>query len=75
MLGAAHNALAASQDSVQAIRVDPAHNAVYICGNTTGNLGGDSQGATDTWVAKLNGFGMVQWTRTYGTVGDDTRTK
>ncbi|MFH0909440.1 MAG: hypothetical protein V1929_11820 [bacterium] len=72
LLCAAHTALAASQDSVQAIRVDPAHGAVYVCGNTTGNLGGDSKGATDTWVAKLNALGMVQWIRTYGTVGDDT---
>jgi len=72
MLCTVHTVRAASQDSVQAIRADPARAAVYVCGNTSGNLGGNSQGATDTWVAKLNAFGQVVWTRTYGTVGDDT---
>ncbi len=41
MLCAAHTVCAISQDSVQAIRADAARAAVYVCGNSTGNLGGE----------------------------------
>jgi hypothetical protein len=70
---AVHRAGAAvSQDNVTGLRFDPSRAAVYICGNTTGSLGPESQGATDAWIAKLDPLGRIEWIRTYGTSGEDT---
>jgi hypothetical protein len=58
-------------DETHAIAVDAAAN-VYAAGITDGALGGPSAGGRDAWVKKLNGDGVEQWVRQYGTAGEDT---
>ncbi len=45
--------------------------AVYISGNTFGNLGGTSAGGSDAFVAKYDVAGNFQWVRQFGTSAYD----
>ena len=40
---------------------------VYMCGSTTGSLGGPSAGAYDAWLASFDGAGNQLWIRQLGT--------
>jgi hypothetical protein len=41
--------------------------AVYIAGNTSGNLGGTAPGTEDAFVAKYSAGGTLRWTQLLGT--------
>ena len=40
---------------------------VYVCGLTEGNLGGQSSGSSDAWLARYDGTGSQIWIRQFGT--------
>jgi hypothetical protein len=44
---------------------------VFISGGTRGNLGGPNAGRQDTTVTKYDAAGNFQWTKQFGTPGDD----
>lgn len=45
---------------------------VYLCGMTSGSLGGDDLGREDAWVAKYNTSGTLVWKQQIGTSKYDT---
>ena len=46
--------------------------SVYICGETTGSLGGLAGGSSDAFISKYDSAGARLWTRQIGTAGDDS---
>lgn len=44
---------------------------IYITGRTTGNFAGTNAGLGDTFIAKYNSNGSLQWKQQLGTVGYD----
>ncbi|MFB2921046.1 S8 family serine peptidase [Aerosakkonema funiforme] len=56
---------------VKDVAVDSAGN-VYIVGETTGSLGGNNAGGTDTWIAKYDYSGNQQWLKQLGTGNTDS---
>jgi hypothetical protein len=59
-----------SYDYADSIAVDAAGNA-FICGETTGSLGGPNAGGNDAFIAKYSTAGALQWTRQIGTSSMD----
>lgn len=47
---------------------------VYVAGATGGDLGGPNAGGQDIYVRRFNSRGELQWTRQFGTLGDDQAT-
>ena len=47
------------------------HGDFYVCGITTGDLFGPSQGSTDFWVARIDRGGFPVWTRQLGSPSGD----
>lgn len=47
---------------------------LFVCGWTSGDLGGPSAGKRDAWIARLDGAGTVLWTRQLGSSEDDYAT-
>lgn len=58
-------------DLVLDVAVAASDNA-YMCGYTTGSLGGPNAGKNDAFVAKYDDSGNLLWTAQLGTVEDDT---
>lgn len=56
-------------DSAQAVAVTGA-GVSYVAGSTTGTLG-FKVGGTDAYVRKYDANGVLQWTRQFGTTGED----
>jgi L-ascorbate metabolism protein UlaG (beta-lactamase superfamily) len=56
----------ASDEQANGVAVDGA-GAVYIAGNTRGNLGGTAVGAVDAFLAKYSASGTLRWTQLLGT--------
>jgi hypothetical protein len=44
---------------------------VYVVGHTEGSLGGPNAGDDDAWIARLDGAGVVHWTRQLGVAAQD----
>ncbi|MGD9636817.1 MAG: SBBP repeat-containing protein [Pirellulales bacterium] len=44
---------------------------VYLAGQTTGSLGGPNAGGYDSFIAKYDGTGALEWTRQFGTSAGD----
>jgi hypothetical protein len=59
-----------SFDASNGIAIDSAGN-VYITGGTDGALDGSNAGSLDTWIAKYNNSGVLQWKKQLGTLADD----
>jgi hypothetical protein len=57
-------------ESAEGVATDSTNN-VYITGFTGGALGGANKGGSDTWVAKYNNSGTLQWKNQLGSPGDD----
>jgi len=53
-------------DISMAIRVD-AENNLYVCGSTSGNLGGQQMGEGDCFLARISNQGKVLWIDQFGT--------
>jgi hypothetical protein len=60
----------ANIDSSNAVVVDVSGNA-FICGSTSGDLGGTNQGSNDVFLSKYDTSGVLQWTKQLGTSGSD----
>jgi hypothetical protein len=60
----------AGNDIAQAVSVNKS-GCVYIVGNTSGALGGTNAGLADAFVSKYNSGGTLQWTKQFGTAGND----
>lgn len=58
-------------DTGQSVSADSLGN-VFVTGSTLGNLGGPNAGDEDVFVSKFNAAGVVQWTRLWGTPGEDS---
>lgn len=43
----------------------------YVVGVTSGNVGGNSAGGADIWIARLDMNGVLIWTKQFGSSGDD----
>jgi hypothetical protein len=57
-------------DGSYSVAADGLGNA-YVCGGTTGNVGGLNAGGRDYFVRKYDSTGSVVWSRQYGTSTDD----
>ncbi|HTQ40002.1 MAG TPA: SBBP repeat-containing protein [Pirellulales bacterium] len=44
---------------------------LYIVGNTSGSLGGTNAGLADAFISKFSSAGVLQWTKQFGTSGND----
>ena len=54
-------------DNALDITIDTATNDVYISGNTTGQLAGETQvGSQDAFLAKVSSVGALTWTHQFG---------
>lgn len=61
----------ASDDSASSVAVDGTYNS-FVAGYTVGNLDGNvSAGGYDMFLAKYDPAGTKQWTKQYGSAGDD----
>ncbi len=60
-------------DSANSVTNDSDGN-IYITGRTTGNFAGTNAGLGDTFIAKYNSGGSLQWKQQLGTVGYDEGT-
>ncbi len=59
-----------STDHAFAVSADGSGGA-YLCGRTTGNLGGPHLGSWDVWVAHYGSAGNHNWTRQIGTASGE----
>jgi hypothetical protein len=59
-----------SGDNGWGVAVNNAGNA-FICGPTSGSLGGPNAGGSDAFIAKYSASGVLLWTRQFGTDTDD----
>jgi hypothetical protein len=55
------------EDDLRDVRVDPATHDIYAAGFTNSSGAGNYDG----WLLKLNPFGTLQWSRTYGRADED----
>jgi hypothetical protein len=60
----------ASTDQAMGLVLDSDGNA-YVCGQTSGALGGSPLGGTDAFVTKLTADGAIAWSKQWGTSTDD----
>lgn len=61
----------AGSDDARAATPDGA-GGVYLSGYTNGNLGGQSMGSTDAWLARYDSTGSQLWTRQLGTTSNES---
>ncbi|MDJ0619248.1 MAG: SBBP repeat-containing protein [Calothrix sp. MO_192.B10] len=60
-----------ADDTANGIAVTPAGN-IYATGTTLGQLGANSYGKADAWVAKFNAEGTQEWSKQLGTEAWDS---
>jgi len=60
----------ASRDAANSVAIDSAGNA-WVCGRTSGDLGGPSAGERDAFLAKVDTDGNVLWTGQLGTISTE----
>lgn len=61
-----------SDETATSLGVGPS-GELFVAGSTTGNLDGEHPDAhaEDAWMSRLEGTGVVTWTRQIGGIGDD----
>ncbi len=58
--------LGTSQEDVGSATTPDAGGGVYLSGSTQGNLGGQSAGLNDAWIARYDSAGTQQWIGQFG---------